>query len=233
MTLSAHQPHYLPYIGLLAKISLSDVFVLQDDLQYVKQEWQNRNRVRTASGWRWLTVPVVARSRSIISEVVPASNCWPQRHQRIVHELYRRAPLERLAAAWEVARAHAMAPLATVNEAILLELMRAFDIATPVVRESELRLTPAETATRDARLLALCKRFGCDRYLSGTGAKAYLTREEWRDATVQLAFTDWRGEPYRQQFPGWLPGLSCIDVLLNVDSPATYLRSSAAITAGW
>ncbi len=56
--LAAHQPQYLPYPGVIQKIAAADVFVMQDDLQFARQEWQNRNRIRTQAGYRWLTIPV-------------------------------------------------------------------------------------------------------------------------------------------------------------------------------
>ena len=58
MILTAHQPVYLPWLGLFHKIALSDAFVWFDDVQYQKRDWNNRNKIKTNSGPAWLTVPV-------------------------------------------------------------------------------------------------------------------------------------------------------------------------------
>jgi hypothetical protein len=58
---AVHQPQYLPWLGYLAKWAAADVFVFLDTVQYEKNGWQNRNRIRTADGAHWLTVPVHAR----------------------------------------------------------------------------------------------------------------------------------------------------------------------------
>ena len=69
MRLAAHQPQYLPWLGYFHKMDGADLFVLLDTVQYKKNEWQNRNRIRTATGWQWLTVPVHHRFPMRLDEV--------------------------------------------------------------------------------------------------------------------------------------------------------------------
>ncbi|MDD5348183.1 MAG: WbqC family protein, partial [Candidatus Omnitrophica bacterium] len=56
MIVSVHQPQYLPWLGFFDKIARSDCFVFLDTVQYKEREFQNRNKIRTADGWMWLTV---------------------------------------------------------------------------------------------------------------------------------------------------------------------------------
>ena len=58
MILTAHQPVYLPWLGLFHKIASAGVFVSFDQVQYLPKDWNNRNRIKTATGPIWLTVPV-------------------------------------------------------------------------------------------------------------------------------------------------------------------------------
>ncbi|MSS70936.1 MAG: hypothetical protein EXS64_05545 [Candidatus Latescibacteria bacterium] len=58
MTVAIHQPQYLPWLGYFDKMDRADVFVLLDNVQYKKNEFINRNRIKTAAGWQWITVPV-------------------------------------------------------------------------------------------------------------------------------------------------------------------------------
>ena len=48
MIVAIHQPHYLLWIGYFDKIDRADVFVPLDNVQYRKDEWQNRNRIKTS-----------------------------------------------------------------------------------------------------------------------------------------------------------------------------------------
>ena len=58
MIVAIHQPNYLPYLGFFDKMIKSDVFVIYDDAQFNKSDFQHRNRIRIYEGWKWLTVPV-------------------------------------------------------------------------------------------------------------------------------------------------------------------------------
>ena len=59
MILTAHQPVYLPWLGLFHKIALADKYVLLNEVQYLHRDWMNRNKIKTGSGLIWLTVPVL------------------------------------------------------------------------------------------------------------------------------------------------------------------------------
>ena len=60
MIVAIHQPQYLPWLGYFGKMLQADIFCYLDTVQYKKNEWQNRNRIKTAQGWQWLTVPVTS-----------------------------------------------------------------------------------------------------------------------------------------------------------------------------
>src|SRR5258706_13867536 len=62
------QPSYLPWIGYFDQIDKSDVFVFFDEVLYTKNDWRNRNRIKTSQGTQWLTIPVEMKHR--ISEKV-------------------------------------------------------------------------------------------------------------------------------------------------------------------
>src|ERR1700693_3861861 len=91
--IAIHQPHYLPWLGYLAKWAAADLFIVLDVVQYEKNGWQNRNRIKTRDGARWLTVPVHASLGTPISEVmIDSSHAWPARHLRAIEQAYARAP---------------------------------------------------------------------------------------------------------------------------------------------
>ena len=93
MRVTIHQPQYLPWLGYVDKIDRADVFVVLDSVQFKKNEWQNRNRIRTAQGWQWLTVPVRHRFGQKIQDVViEESSGWRERHLRALGIHYSRAP---------------------------------------------------------------------------------------------------------------------------------------------
>ncbi len=93
MILAAHQPQYLPWLGYLHKIAGADVFLILDDVQYKKNEWQNRNRIKSAEGWQWVTVPVTYRFPERIREVgVDRGAPWRRKHREALVSSYARTP---------------------------------------------------------------------------------------------------------------------------------------------
>jgi hypothetical protein len=96
MKLAAHQPQYLPWLGYFDKMDRADLFVLLDTVQYKKNEWQNRNRIRTATGWQWLTVPVHYRFPMTMRQVrIDESSRWRRKHREAMRIHYARTPFFR------------------------------------------------------------------------------------------------------------------------------------------
>ena len=68
-TISIHQPVYLPWLGFIEKVTSSEKFVFLDDVQFEKNGFQNRNKIRTYDGEMWLTVPVKVKSQTLLKDV--------------------------------------------------------------------------------------------------------------------------------------------------------------------
>ena len=73
MNCSIIQPSYIPWRGYFHSIQKADVFVFYDDVQYDKHGWRNRNRIKTADGARWLTVPLEHRQHRLAARRGPAA----------------------------------------------------------------------------------------------------------------------------------------------------------------
>jgi len=93
MIITIHQPQYLPWLGYFDKARQADVFILLDDVQFKKNEWQNRNRIRTAQGWQWLTVPVLHDFGAKINGIkINNKISWRANHQKAIELNYGKAP---------------------------------------------------------------------------------------------------------------------------------------------
>ena len=93
MRVTIHQPQFMPWLGYLDKIDQADLFVVLDSVQFKKNEWQNRNRIRTAQGWQWITVPVLHKFGQRLDEVrINQQRDWQGRHLRALEMHYGRAP---------------------------------------------------------------------------------------------------------------------------------------------
>jgi WbqC-like protein family len=215
-TLVAHQPTYVPYLGLLHKAARADVFVVQDDLRYVKDAVSNRNRISQGEGWKWLTIPVHKSDGSTYATVTPAEPAWPETHQRFLTHAYGRAPhFSRFSELHERNAANRAAPLSVVNVGTLEWMLGLFRIHAQVIVESSLGLPPFDDP--NDRLITLARDHDCDRYLSGVGGHAYIDPDQWTRAGVELLWSDYEPLPYDRGGLPWIPNLSALDAIAWVD----------------
>jgi hypothetical protein len=218
MKVAIHQPHYLPWLGYFAKWAAADRFILLDTVQYEKNGWQNRNRIKTPAGPRWLTVPVHARLGTPIRDVtIDTTQPWRERHLRAIEQAYAKAPhLPRYHdALGSIYRADwdRLAPLAVASA---LWLADALGVATPVALASELGAaawSPQDDAT--ARLVALCRAVGADRYLAGQDGARYIDARQFAAAGIAVEAQRYEHPVYAQLHGEFVPFLSTVDLLLT------------------
>lgn len=220
MVLSAHQPAYLPWLGYFDKIARADIFVYLDTVQFEKNSFINRNRIKTPQGVQWLTIPVKAKGHltdTLRNTEVESSQPWAQRHVKSVRMNYSRARCfatchPRL----ESLLADSQSNLAELCWTQLRFWLAEFAIATPVVRSSEL---PVE-GRKSALILQLCRHLGADRYLSGALGRGYLAAEEFRAAGIELQFQSYESPVYPQLWGDFVPHLSIVDYWMNCGADA-------------
>jgi hypothetical protein len=216
MLVSIHQPHYLPWLRYVQKIARSDVFVVLDDVQYEKNGFQNRNKIKTAQGWAYLTVPVRRPTQRPICQVeIDDRSQWRAKHRRALELNYRRAPhFDRFWPALAAIYDREWTRLAMLNRALLELLLGQLGIETRLAYGSELRAGGQATE----RLAALCRAVGGDVYLSGSHAsEAYLDPGVLEAAGIGVALQEWRAPTYTQLHAaaGFVPDLSIVDLLMN------------------
>lgn len=214
MKVAIHQPHYLPWLGYLAKWAAADLLVFLDTVQYEKNGWQNRNRIKTKAGPRWLTVPVRARLGTPIAEVeIDTRQDWARRHLRAIEHAYARTPhLERHGPALAGLYARSWARLAPLAVASARWLATAVGIATPTRVASALRVS-ATDPTR--RLVALCQAVGATEYLAGRDGVEYLDLAQFKAAGIAVRIQEYTHPVYTQPHGEFVPFLSGLDLLLT------------------
>jgi len=214
MILAAHQPQYLPWLGYLDKIDRADVFVVLDRVQFKKNEWQNRNRIKRPGGWHWLTVPVRHRFPQGVHEVEIADPRWRRKHQRSLQAAYGQAAyFEHELGLLDEVYGREWNDLLSLNLKILRHLTERFDIETPIVLAGDFE-NPSQNHA-DGRLISLCRLLNADTYLAGAGGRAYMDLSLWRKAGIRVEFQDFEHPVYPQLHGAFTPGLSAVDLLFH------------------
>jgi len=211
------QPTYLPWLGYFDLIDQVDAFVILDSVQFEKQSWQQRNRIKTPAGLQWLTVPVEFRGRfgQLICEVEIRDRQFWRKHLRAIELNYRRAPFfEKYFNEFSVKlECFAQSRLLDLNRRLIEWFMSLLGIRTPLLFASQLGLPGKRT-----ELLAnICSHMGASTYLSPIGSAVYLLQEieMLETRSIQLLFQNYEHPQYRQLFPPFIPYASILDLVFN------------------
>jgi len=219
MILSVHQPQYIPWIGYFDKIIKSDGFVFLDHVQYKAREFQNRNKIRTKTGFIWLTVPVNSKGlgRQLICDIeIDNSLPWARQHLLSLKSWYSHADFFKdyfpffestYSVKWE--------RLIELNIHIINFILKNLSIPTPIFFESKLNISTAKTD----RIIDICKKLKADTYFSGIGGKDYLEAEKFTRENIGLTYQHFTHPLYKQQFckngTDFLPYMSILDLIFN------------------
>jgi hypothetical protein len=195
----------------------ADLFVLLDDVQYKKNEWQNRNRIRNAKDWQWLSVPNSYQFPQLIMQVrVINEQPWQEKHWRSLEMCYRHAPhFEDYASLFEHFYSRSWDTMAEVSIDSIALLASAIGITTPQVRSSTIHFPGVSTE----RLVNICRHFGADTYIAGCGGKDYLDENLFHEAGINLEYQQFTCPAYPQHWSRspeeFIPNLSALDLIFN------------------
>ncbi|MFQ5576992.1 MAG: WbqC family protein [Anaerolineae bacterium] len=217
MIVSVHQPNYLPWVGYFHKIALSGAFVFLDAVQYPRgQSVANRNKIKTAGGVQYLTVPISkpkgSRGKASYFDVAPADNRWPASHLKTLRLAYGRTPyfaryVDDLAAILQAGQS-----FVDTNIALIRYLLAQLNITTPVYRLSALAVEPGR---KSELVVNICRSLNAGVYLSGQGARAYNDEALFAAHGIQLTYQQFTCPVYPQLYGAFAPNLSVVDLLFN------------------
>ena len=225
MKVGVIQSSYLPWRGYFDFIASVDLFVFHDDIQYTKGDWRNRNKLKTANGPTWITVPVSYRrtSQLICETKIDQKQSWARKHKSILQGNYMNARF--LGDALDLVSPisdSSFISLSELNIYLVEQIMRYLDISTQTAVSSDFELT----GTKTARLVDLLKKVGATSYLSGPSAEGYLEKDEFRRHGIQLEYKTYDYEPYPQLWGDFVGEVSILDLIANCGPKASQLIRS-------
>jgi hypothetical protein len=225
--LTAHQPAYLPWLGYFDKIHRCDLFVFLDSVQFEKNSFTNRNKIKTSQGELWLTIPVKAKghtSGTLATLEIENRENWRKKHLGSILANYRKSKrfdelypqLEQL-----YARDHAL--LSNLCREHLDFWLGAIGLKRRVVKSSELPIT----STKSQLILDLCRHFSADAYISGPQGRDYLDEAAFKEAGIGVTYQDYRHPTYPQLWGDFLPYMGIVDFVMNGQEGDTIWKDQA------
>src|SRR5258706_2163981 len=96
MIVSINQPAFLPWLGYFHRIAISDLYIVLDHVQFEKNSYVNRNKIRTPSGTAWLTIPLVTSGRfgdlAIDKVEISSISKWQKKMTQTIKQFYNKTP---------------------------------------------------------------------------------------------------------------------------------------------
>lgn len=218
------QPSYIPWRGYFHQIQKADLFIFYDDVQYDKNGWRNRNRIKTSQGTQWLTIPVLSKGNlssnlSVNKVHLDGRTKWNQKHLTTLKQTYGKAPFFGLYKSL-------LESFYTKN----YELLADFTIDTTIALARELGIEKTEflrssslpdKGEKTGRLISILKSVGATHYISGPAAKDYIEEEKFSEAGITLEYMSYNYPEYTQLYPPFDPQVSILDLLFMTGENAS------------
>lgn len=229
MLISMHQPDYLPWLGYFNKIARSDNFIFFDTAGFSKGGFHERNKVKTATGWAYLTIPISHKSCfGPLKNVELTENIiWAKKHWCTFKTCYERSPYwENYSPFFEnmYANINLFKTLADLNIHIISYMAKEFGLEAKLSRASDYPFDSNLKSTE--AILAIIKQAGATAFLAGPSGKDYLNQPRFLEEGIILYFQDYHAPVYNQKYPPFVHGLSAVDLLFNEGPKSVnYLKS--------
>jgi hypothetical protein len=220
------QSNYIPWKGYFDIMNMADAFIIYDEVQYTKNDWRNRNKIKTGNGTIWLTIPVKQEklSQRIIDTEVHNQE-WRKKHWNSIAMAYSKAPhFKKYRSLFEDQYlGNNETGLSKINYGFFVAINEALGIKTKLYWSNELQLIDGKTE----RLVDLCKKVGADEYISGPAAKDYLQTGLFEEQNIKVSWMDYTGYPaYPQLYPPFEQAVSVLDLIFNTGEEAPHYMKS-------
>lgn len=209
------QSSYIPWKGYFDLINMVDEFVIFDTAQYTKNDWRNRNKIKTSQGVQWLSIPCRQKNieQTIIDTIINDQR-WARKHWQSISQSYSKSPFfDKYSDIFkDFYLNNAEDKLSNVNCQLISIINKVLDIKTKITTSGQYDLYEGQTE----KLLGICEQAGADVYLSGPAAKDYFDMRLAEEKKIQVEWMDYSGYPeYSQSHPPFEHGVSILDLIFN------------------
>ncbi|MEO0909428.1 MAG: WbqC family protein [Pseudomonadota bacterium] len=207
------QSNYIPWKGYFDLIASVDEFIIYDDVQYTKNDWRNRNQIKTPNGVQWITIPVSQGLDQKVSEVKATDKRWRVKHWKTIEANYRKTDhFDYTAEILHPIYEQSIDLLSEINVKFIKRISEHIGIKTKISSSDDYDVGGEQTE----RLVTICANAGASEYVSGPAAKDYLKEDKFNAAGIGVTWFNYDGYPeYPQLWGEFTHGVSIIDLMFN------------------
>jgi len=219
------QSNYIPWKGYFDIINMVDEFVIFDSVQFTKNDWRNRNRIKTSNGLNWITIPVKHSTSQKINEIVVLNNKWRKKHWQSLKQNYSKSTyFKKYIEIFEDLYINTNDVfLSEINLLFIKAINSILGIRTNISQSSEYKLE----GEKNLKLINICNQANASEYISGPAAKSYLNEKQFEENNIKVFWMDYSDYPeYNQLNPPFEHGVSILDLIFNEgDNAVNYMKS--------
>lgn len=217
LILSAHQPAYLPWLGYFHKIAISDIFVILDEVQFEKNSFTNRNKIKTSNGSSWITVPMQmnGHTEKTMKEMkIDNRFNWMEKHWKSIYLNYKKAPYFNLYSDFlKDTYSREWNTLTELTEHMTMYFLNELDIKTKIYKQSDINTQKK----KQELIVELCNKLDSDTFVFGKLGMNYAEKEYFDKNKINIYFQDYEHPTYNQIWGDFIPNLAIIDLMFNVN----------------
>lgn len=214
MRVSVIQSNYIPWKGYFDLINSSDIFIIYDEVQYTKNDWRNRNKIKTRHGIKWLTIDVNHSMNQKISEISVSNPNWRIKHWKTICQNYSKVKYfnDYKAIFNELYLGSNEKNLSYINQVFIKKIIDILGIKTKILNSKDFELKEG----KQERLIDLLKKVNATTYISGPSAKEYINENLFYQENIQLEWMEYSEyKEYKQLYPPFNHNVSIIDLIFN------------------
>jgi len=220
MIVSIHQPNYLPWMGLMHKILESDIFIVLDDVQFVRgKNFVTRSQIKTSGGPKWITIPVHNKNNFLPINQIKINNDipWKDEHWNKIEQNYNKSKFfSDYSTLLKNSIYQKYENISNMNIALIQQILKILKIEKKIQFSSELNIEGIGLE----KIVNIIKETGGDEYLSGDGIGSlrYIQGNErvFEENKIKLTFQKFIHPEYFQLYGEFIPKLSILDVIFNI-----------------
>tara|TARA_B100001029_G_C15042479_1_gene444668 strand:- start:762 stop:1430 length:669 start_codon:yes stop_codon:yes gene_type:complete len=215
MKLGCVQPGYLPWIPFFKRIQQSDIFVYLDDVEFSKNNFHNRNKIRTTNGEALLTVPVFHKGHShdFISEIkINNEQNWKNKHWKTIEYSYNKAPFFKdLHHPLKQIYNKDWHNLSDLNISLIEIFKSYFNLKIETYKSSDFKIN----YDGNDKLVELCKILKCNKFIVKPNTEHYHPISFFKKHKISFEFFEYNIFEYDQIHSDFIEGLSILDLAMN------------------
>ncbi len=218
--LVAHQPEFFPWLGFISKARMADVYFILDTVQFMKEHWHSRNKLRKKDGWLWIFMPVLQSKSKLLMWPEPRidnSNPWKRKQLNSIRMCYSGTKyFDEIYGELEEIYSKDYDFLIDFSEKIIRYAFKKFNITAPVYRTSQLISAGYSiSGVKSDLALNMCEVAKAKTFVFGADGKKYIEKEKFNNKGIKYLFQNFTHPIYKQKFDGFESHMSFIDLLFN------------------